>query len=152
MNTRRGLAFASLVAWGCASAPAGSDPAVGCYQFERDAGAAALALPWGVELENEPLGAGWPLMADLAGVRRARTASGPVERDDHPFGYWRPASGDSIEVGHPGGGGVTLMLAPRGQDLIGSGTASGDALRLGAAPGARTPAPVVARRVLCGAS
>ncbi len=150
------LALASLMVWSCASAPIRTDPAIGCYQFEQGAGARTLGLPWGVELDGEPLGPGWPLMDDLAGVRRARTATGPIARDDHPLGYWRPAAGDSIEIGHPGGGGVALMLSPRGQDLIGTGTANGDAIPLGSAPDPRVaraaPAQVVARRVLCGAS
>ena len=145
-------ALTSALVSSCASVPARTVSAAGCYQFERNDGARALGLPWGVELLAEPLGPGWPLWTDVSGVRSARTATGPVERDDHPFGYWRVTAGDSIEIGHPGGGGAVLTLGPGGQDLVGRGNAAGDAVPLGGASGDRTPAPVVARRVLCGAS
>jgi hypothetical protein len=125
----------------------------GCYQFQYDAGAKALGLPWGVVLEDAALGPGWPLVSDRPGVRRATTALSATERADHPFGYWAPAKGDSIEIGHPGGGGFVLTLAPSGQDLIGRGYAAGDVVRPGQPMGAERPSsPVVARRVLCGAS
>lgn len=122
----------------------------GCYQFVRDAGAKALGLPWGFVLEDAPLGPGWPLVADRPGVRRAATALSATEREDHPFGYWAP-KGDSIEIGHPGGGGIVLTLGVVGQDLVGRGVAAGDAVPMGSAPGPRAPANVTARRVLCGA-
>lgn len=125
---------------------------VGCYQFERDAGARALGLPWGVELQEAGLGPGWPLLSDRAGVRRAATATSATAREDHPFAYWAPATGDSIEVGHPGGGGIVLTLAAIGADLIGGGVPAGDAVPLGGSMKPRTPVPVVAHRVLCGAS
>jgi hypothetical protein len=125
---------------------------VGCYQFEHDAGAKALGLPWGVVLEDAALGPGWPLVSDRPGVRRATTALSATDRADHPFGYWAPAQGDSIEIGHPGGGALVLTLTPSGQDLIGRGVAAGDAVRPGEAMGPRPSSPVVARRVLCGAS
>ena len=122
----------------------------GCYQFVHDAGAKALGLPWGFVLEDAPLGPGWPLVSDRPGVLRASTALTATERADHPFGYWAP-KGDSIEIGHPGGGGIVLTLAPSGQDLIGQGVAAGDAVPMGGAMGPRPPSPVTARRVLCGA-
>ena len=137
--------------WSCASVPV-TDPVVGCYQFERNSGARTLGLPWGVVLEDGPVGAGWPLLADLEGVRRARTATSPTGRADHPFGYWHVTPNDSLEIGYPGGGGLVLSLIRQGQDLVGEGIAAGDALPFGAPLGPRTPAPVVARRVLCGAS
>ena len=137
--------------WSCASVPF-ADPVVGCYQFERNSGAQTLGLPWGVELEAVPVGAGWPLIADLEGVRRARTATSPTGRADHPSGYWHLTPADSVEIGYPGGGGIVLSLSKQGQDLVGEGIAAGDVLPFGALAGPRTPAPVVALRVLCGAS
>ena len=125
-------------------------PVVGCYQIEWGRGASRLRLPWGFVLEDEPLEVGWPLLAGREGVRRALTATSPTEREDHPFGYWAPHGADSIEVGYPGGGGVVLALERRGQDLFGPGRPAGDAVRPGESPSLRVP--VVARRVLCGAS
>jgi len=140
-----------LVAAGCSALPSPQAAALaGCYQFRWDAGARALGLPWGVVLLDEPLAEGWPLTASLEGVRRAVTATSPSGRDDHPFGFWRPTSADSVQIGHPAGGGFTLTLAPDGPDLVGQGRAVGDAV----APdqdraGARQTHPVVAQRVLC---
>lgn len=148
------LAVAFGIGWSCGPArmvQSASSP-VGCYQFERGPGARALGLPWGVELEDVPLGPGWPLTTGIEGVRRALTETSPTERADHPFGYWRGIAADSVEIGHPGGGGVVLTLAREGQDLIGRGVAAGDAVSLGGPLGPRPPEPVVARRVLCGAS
>ena len=154
MRSARGVVATALsvgLVWSCASVPA-TDLVVGCYQFERNSGARTLGLPWGVELEAAPVGAGWPLIADLEGVRRARTATSPTGRADHPFGYWHLTPADSLEIGYPGGGGIVLSLIRQGQDLIGEGIAAGDVLPFGAPLGRRTPAPVVARRVLCGES
>lgn len=155
MSRLRATALLSALAASGAACPAPQDGVVAelpaCFQFERNAGARALGLPWGFVLEDEALGSGWPLVADRPGVRRARTATSPTERADQPFGYWAPA-GDSVEIGYPGGGGVVLTLSPQGQDLIGQGVAVGDAVPLGGAMGPRPPHPVVARRVLCGAS
>ena len=148
---RASVALCSALVASCASAPPAERDAAGCYQFERNDGARALGLPWGFELDAAPLGQGWPLLTDREGVKRARTATSPTGRDDHPFGYWWESARDSVEVGYPGGGGITLRLARRGQDLLGQGTAAGDAAPVGG-PAPRTPAPVVARRVLCGAS
>jgi hypothetical protein len=137
----------------CASgASSQASELAGCYQLERNAGARALGLPWGFVLEDEELGAGWPLVSERAGVQRARTATSPTGRADVPFGYWASAAGDSVEIGYPGGGGVVLTLASTGQDLIGQGVAVGDAVPLGGAMGPRAPVAVTARRVLCGAS
>ena len=147
------LNVAMTAAMGACASGASSQPSelAGCYQFERNAGARTLGLPWGFVLEDGELGPGWPLVADRVGVQRALTATSPTGRADFPFGYWAPA-GDSIEIGHPGGGGFVLTLAPQGQDLIGQGVAVGDAVPLGGAMGPRPPAAVIARRVLCGAS
>lgn len=146
-----GLSFGVAATCAPRTAEEASD-ATACFQFERDAGARALGLPWGAVLEDVPLGEGWPLVSDRAGVRRALTATSPTGRADHPFGYWAPAAGDSVELGHPGGGGLVLTLGRSGQDLIGHGTAVGDAVPLGGRVGPRPPVPVIARRVLCGAS
>ncbi|MSR37134.1 MAG: hypothetical protein EXR95_10935 [Gemmatimonadetes bacterium] len=146
-----GSVLVLTLGWSCASVPP-ADPAVGCYQFERNAWARTLGLPWGLVLEDAGLGTGWPLLADRTDVRRAATATSPTQRADHPLGYWAPAAGDSIEVGHPGGGGLVLTLARSGRDLIGRGVAAGDAVPLGGASGPRAPVTVVARRVLCDAS
>ena len=144
-------ALAVGLTWSCASwlSP---DPVVGCYQFERNSGARSLGLPWGIELEAAEVGEGWPLIASLEGVRRARTATSASGRADHPFGYWHLTPADSLEIGYPGGGGIVLSLGKEGQDLVGQGTDAGDVLPFGAPAGPRIPAPVVARRVLCGAS
>ena len=152
IGLRRGsVALCSALVASCASAPPAERSAVGCYQFERNDGERALGLPWGFELEAAPLGPGWPLMAGRADVRRARTATSPTGRDDHPFGYWWESARDSVEVGYPGGGGITLRLGWQSQDLLGQGTSGGDAVPAGG-PAPRTSAPVVARRVLCVAS
>jgi hypothetical protein len=136
----------------CASAREGGDAVdeearavAGCYQFRWDEGARALGLPWGFELRTGPL-EGWP---NLEGARTAVTRPTSTSAADHPFGFWRPAQGDSIMLGHPGGGGFALTLAPAGDDLVGWGRATGDAV----APGETTPGAdlhaVKALRVVC---
>jgi hypothetical protein len=146
---------AALLAVGCASAQqSGADVAavVGCYQFERDAGARALGLPWGVELHDAALPPGSQVLGRSSGARVAETATSATARQDHPFGYWASVAGDSLEIGYPGpGGGFVLRLARRGQDLVGLGRAVGDAVRPGDPPGSRPALGVTARRVLCGA-
>lgn len=152
--SRRALALACVaVAAACASLRDAPGSAVaGCYQFRWDAGARALGLPWGLVLLDEPLGEGWLVARQFPAARRAETATSPTGREDHPFGYWRRTSGDSVEVGHPGGGaGFVLTLAPEGRDLVGRGAAVGDALAPGQPPGPAAPRPVVAFRVVCGA-
>nr|NIP58840.1 hypothetical protein [Gemmatimonadota bacterium]NIR79223.1 hypothetical protein [Gemmatimonadota bacterium]NIT87884.1 hypothetical protein [Gemmatimonadota bacterium]NIU31739.1 hypothetical protein [Gemmatimonadota bacterium]NIU36356.1 hypothetical protein [Gemmatimonadota bacterium] len=121
----------------------------GCYRFEDTTGGDALGLPWGVILEDEPLGEGWPLMDRFDDVHRARTLASETRRTDHPFGYWRPIPGDSIEIGYPGGGGVTLRVAPADGGLAGSGRGGGDAMRPGETPGPRPAQPVEAERTPC---
>lgn len=121
----------------------------GCYRFSEAPANQVLGLPWGIVLEREPLAEGWPLVERFPGVRRARTLSSPTRRTDHPFAYWRPLAGDSLEVGHPGGGGLALVLAPTDDGLGGRGRSTGDALRPGEAPGPRGPRPVRAERIPC---
>lgn len=121
----------------------------GCYRFRSDASSEALNLPWGVVLDDEPLGDAWPLMARFDDVRRARTATSPTGRADHPFGYWRPVAGDSVEIAHPGGGGLVLTMAPVAGGLEGRGRAAGDVLEPGETPGPRPSRPVSAERVEC---
>lgn len=162
-----GVGFACallLLAPGCASSGAGeggegaegpetaalaqASPA-GCYRFGETAGSDALGLPWGVILEEEPLGEGWPLMDRFDSVRLARTLASEARRTDHPFGYWRPVPADSIEIGYPGGGGVTLTVVPTESGLSGRGRGGGDAMRPGETPGPPPNHPVEARRVAC---
>jgi hypothetical protein len=144
------LAAATLAA-ACLSIAEGRGPGyAGCYQFYRDEGARVLGLPWGLELLDEPLAGGWMVTMRFPDVMKALTATSPTAREDHPIGYWREIPGDSIELGHPGGGGgYTLLLTLDGQDLVGRATAVGDA----GAPGQPRPTrAVTAYRVLCGAS
>ena len=153
-RTARAMAAALLVT-GCAIAQepgAAADP-IGCYQFERGAGATELGLPWGFVLEDAALESEWPVLRRAPDARRAQTATSATERLDHPFGYWARIQGDSIEVGYPGfGGGFMLRLAPSGQDLVGIGRPVGDAVSPGQPLGPRPALAVTARRVLCGAS
>ncbi|MBW3552114.1 MAG: hypothetical protein KY466_01320 [Gemmatimonadetes bacterium] len=125
----RNAAAAALAtfAGACASAGQGSDPAAlaGCYYFEQDDLARQLQLPWGIRLLDRPLD-GWPAVQQYDDVRVATTLTGQDEVD-HPFGYWRPLSGDSILVGYPAGGGLSLRLVPDGGWMVGAVRALGDA-------------------------
>jgi hypothetical protein len=142
----------ALLLGACASVPdAAQGQVAGCWQFRWDEGARTLGLPWGVVLHDEPLPGDWPLAASPEPML-AETATSPTGREDHPFGYWRLTEADSVEIGHPGGGGFTLTLVLEGDDLVGSGVAVGDAVRPGEPFGPRPSQPVLARRVLCGAS
>ncbi|HUE77535.1 MAG TPA: hypothetical protein VMM83_06295 [Longimicrobiales bacterium] len=122
--------IAAACASGCASTGDDEPPAdlAGCYYFERDAAADQLRLPWGVRLLDRPL-EGWPAIQQLVGVRVATTltADGDV---DHPFGYWRPMGQDSINIGYPAGGGLSLRLAVEPARLAGTARPVGDALPL----------------------
>ena len=149
--TRLPALAAVMLAAGCLSIAEGHGPGYpGCYQFYRDEGARVLGLPWGLELFDEPLGGGWMVTMRFPNVMKALTATSAAEREDHPIGYWREVPGDSIELGHPGGGGgYTLLLTLNGQDLVGRATAVGDA----GIPGQPRPTrAVTAYRVLCGAT
>jgi hypothetical protein len=143
------LGLLVVVAAGCASPGDGAASAsalVGCYQFERGTDARVLGLPWGVELRMDAL-EGWGNLPD-AWVALTRVTA--EETADHPLAYWALADGDSVRVGHPGGGALDLVLAPVGQDLIGQGRSVGDAVSPGQRLGPSEPRPVVARRVVCG--
>jgi hypothetical protein len=146
---------AALIGVGCASAQqpqADEAAAVGCYQFERNAAARELGLPWGVELRAAALPPGSLVLDRSPDARLAETATSPTARADHPFGYWTRSPGDSLEIGYAGpGGALVLRLARRGQDLIGVGRAVGDAVRANDPAGPRPALGVTARRVLCGA-
>jgi hypothetical protein len=144
---------AALIAVGCASAQQADEAAAaGCYQFERDAAARALGLPWGIELHEAALPPGSPVLDRSPDARVAETATSPTARQDHPFGYWVRVAGDSLEIGYPGpGGAFVLRMARHGQDLIGLGRAVGDVVRPGDPAGPRPALGVTARRVLCGA-
>ena len=143
--TSRALAAVALLLGGCVHAPpaATADP-LGCWYFDRDASAAALNLPWGVELADEAL-AGWPALEQRGGARLARTLT-PDGPEDHPFGYWM-MEGDSLEVGYPGGGGLLLLLELGTAELAGVARPLGDAVAPGAAP--RTTRPVRLTRAQC---
>lgn len=121
------LLFLVTLALGCASTgdsvPSGE--LVGCYYFEQDAAAREMRLPWGFRLMDEPL-AGWPRMAE----QDAWAAETLVDEDttrDSPFAHWQVLPGDSIRVGHPGGGGWSLTLAPTETGLAGTARPVGDA-------------------------
>ena len=113
---------------GCATTGQTPEGAVdpGCYYFDQQSqGARELRLPWGVRLMEQPL-EGWPALAALEGVRTATTLTGTAEQN-HPFGYWRPMEADTLLVGYPGGGGVSLHLVPSEDGLEGIARPLGDA-------------------------
>jgi hypothetical protein len=141
---RRGFVVAArlglvslLVALGCATGNRRLQPEelAGCYYFQRDTVAESLRLPWGVRLRDVAL-EGWPAQADREGAREATTLTGRSEVD-HPFGYWAPLPGDSIEVGYPAGGGLLLQLGVVDHDLAGTARPVGDVLQPGQEPGPR---------------
>jgi hypothetical protein len=125
---------------GCMTTP---DPAPAdearCYYFERDAGAEALRLPWGVMLLPDPL-EGWPAIQQLPGVRQAATLVGHEQAASFPFGYWRPLGVDSLEIGYPAGGGIVMALEAEPMRLAGVAREVGDALPPGAASAGSRPA------------
>lgn len=143
-----GAAVAAVVA-GCASSggarPSPDEAVLGCYQFQWTEEAAELGLPWGFELLARAL-EGWGNIPD---GRVARTRVTEDVTRDHPFAYWRPVAGDSVHVGHPGGGGISLTLRPEGPDLVGTARPVGDAVAPGEDLDPRPARPVVARRVVC---
>lgn len=122
-----GAAGLTVLAAACASAGQGSDSAVapGCYYFEQDDVARQLQLPWGIRLLEGPL-EGWPAVQQYEGARLATTLTGQDEAD-HPFGYWRPLDGDSILVGYPAGGGLSLRLVSDSGRMTGTARPVGDA-------------------------
>jgi hypothetical protein len=140
--------FGWVLGGACASSPEGGGTVgdlTGCYQFERTAEARELGLPWGFELLGGALSE-WP---NLPEGRRARTRVTAERTADHPFAFWRPVAGDSIQVGHPGGGGFALSLVRDGRVLRGTARAVGDAVRFGESFQPRDPRPVVAWKVVC---
>ena len=123
------LAAVALMAGACASTGQSADPAelAGCYYFDQDDVARDLRLPWGVRLQGQTLSVeAWPAVGQLEGARVASTLNVPAEAD-HPFGYWRPLAGDSILVGYPGGGGLSLRLGRVTDGLGGTAHPLGDA-------------------------
>lgn len=137
------LAFAACASRGSQQQEAGPASLTGCYQFEWTEAARELGLPWGFELLDEPF-----VRPGYEEARVAVTRLSATRRADHPFQYWRPAAGDSIDLGYAGRGAFSLTLAPGGGDLFGVGVSVGDAVGLGREPD-RSPRPVTARRVLC---
>lgn len=129
-----------LVAFACAHTPDRGDvrEPIGCWYFDRNDAATALNLPWGIRLTGDSL-TGWPAIDQRGGARVAATLT-PDGDQGHPFGYWLETSGDSIEVGYPGGGGLVLRLAVSDTALTGIARPVGDALPL--EPGPRPDRPV----------
>lgn len=136
-----------LVLGGCAGGPGASHPLdlIGCWYFQRDARAEELRLPWGVRLSEAPI-EGWPALQQLEGVRVASTLTGEGDLD-HPFGFWRPLGADSITIGYPGGGGLTLRLEVDSVSLTGTAHPVGDAMSLSGAD--RPITPVTLERASC---
>lgn len=130
------LVLAGLaVAVACASSPNGhSQELTGCWYFAQPS-PPDMRLPWGVRLGADPL-QGWPAIQQLDGVRVASTLTPDGDRE-HPFGYWRPLPGDSLEIGYPAGGGAVLTLGVEagGAALTGSVRGVGDARAYGTDPG-----------------
>lgn len=132
---------------GCASAGGGSTTApVGCFYFERNAAADELRLPWGIRFLPDSL-EGWPALAAYEGVRQAATLT-PEGDADHPFGFWRALPGDSIHVGYPAGGGISLRVHARQDTLTGTARPVGDAAPLDGAI-ERQEHPVTLTRARC---
>jgi hypothetical protein len=142
-------ALSVLLATACVSTPdvAPADRA-GCYYFERDAAADALALPWGVRLLTDSL-QGWPAIQQLPGVRQAETLVHYDARAGYPFGYWRPLAADSIEIGYPAGGGLLLRLHADAARLAGTARPVGDVMPAPGAGAARTATAVSLVRASC---
>lgn len=140
------LLVGAFLVTGCASSGGGSDPElVGCYQFHWDEQARELGLPWGFELLPGEL-AGWSNVPD---ARIALTRTGEGGTRDHPFRYWSTGEGDTVRIGHPGGGGFALALVPEGRNLVGTARPVGDVVMPGQQEPDRSPRPVMAYRVVC---
>jgi hypothetical protein len=126
---------------------------LGCWYFEQGEGPEQLRLPWGVRLTEAPL-QGWPAVQALEGVRAAATLT-PAGDRDVPIAYWRPlGAGDSLHLGHPGGGGLAVDVAvpPAGDSppvLRGIVRPVGDALAPGAQGSTAEPRPVRLGRARC---
>ena len=141
------VGFSAIFA-SCASRsePIQVEALLGCWYFEQAESTRQLWLPWGVELTPDSL-EGWPAMQTLEGVRRAATLTSSGPRD-FPIGYWRAsAAGDSLDLGHPGGGGLAVeLVVPAGSEtppvLSGTVRPVGDVLQSGEPDGMPEPAPV----------
>ena len=125
---------------------------LGCWYFEQE-DALQIRLPWGVRLTQDSL-EGWPALQGLEGVRRASTLT-PSGSQDFPFGFWRLSpGGDSLDLGHPGGGGLAVDVETPAQDasppvLAGTVRPVGDVLRSGDSSAADQPLPVRLSRARC---
>lgn len=133
------------------------DSVAGCYELalwpERsDPGVEEERAAWGlmpvVELDTVPL-ADWPHLRQQYGeVYVARSYLEGGRAFDHPFGYWRPAEGDSLFVGHPMAlAGMSMTLVVAGANLEGLMTSFTDVLEE-RRPSSVT-APVEGRRIEC---
>lgn len=139
-------AAASLLACAPRNAATQAGDVAGCWYFERNAGADALNLPWGVRLTADALDENWPAMNGRDARHAATLTTGGDA--DHPFAYWLASAADSIEVGHPGGRGLVLDLHVSDTSLAGSARAVGDALPLDG-PAARSAQAVRLTRARC---
>lgn len=117
----------------------------GCYQFTESDEGAALGLPWGIQLLADSL-TGWTGQRDAF---VARTWLTPIQVADHPFGYWKAVSADSVRTGYPAGGGFELVLGYGGKALSGWGRAVGDAIPAGSSNDPPLRRAVHAVRVSC---
>jgi hypothetical protein len=165
MTTRSYLFLILLLAAiaGCSAARAPEaqtslqDSVAGCYELRlwpdrSDPAVEEERAAWGfmpiVQLDTLPL-TNWPhLQQQYGDVRVARSYLEGGRAFDHPFGYWRPAEGDSLFVGHPMAlAGMSMTLAAAGENLEGRMTSFTDIIEEGR-PSTVT-APVRAFRIEC---
>jgi hypothetical protein len=157
-----GAELSIMIGAGCAGGqrPGALPVAVaGCYRLtlwpdepgpDGDEKRAAWRVPTMIRLDTAILTA-WPSLTGRFGDS-VYQAGGFWEGRwrEQPFNFWRPYSGDSIYVGHPGAlAGVSLVLDIRGETLRGVMTAHTDTPITDRARRARLSAPVEARRVPC---
>lgn len=143
---RRALVLLIACTAACASSPDGSESqgVVGCWYFEQDDPARELRLPWGVRLTEEPL-TGWPLARE-PDTHAAVTLVNESATADTPFSYWQPLEGDSLRIGYPGMGGLSLRLAVDDE----AGALTGVAIPVGdAGLGERPTTPIRLTRAQC---
>ena len=116
-----------------------------CFQFERNAAADRLGLPWGFVRTHEYVSG-----EGMSGIHRAWTLQGPTDRRDYPFGMWRHVEG-ALEFGPMNMGSVSVRLTPDGTRMVGTGRFIGDAVSPGREIDRSPVDGVVAQQVLCGA-
>ena len=155
------LLLAAFCGCGTARAPEAQtslpNSAAGCYELlvwpdRSDPAVEEERAAWGrtpiVELDSLPLTEWAHLQQEYGAVFVARSYLEGGRAYNHPFGYWRPAAGDSLFVGHPMAlAGLSMTLAVAGTNLEGLITSFTDVLEEGR-PSTVT-APVRARRIQC---